>query len=94
MANRGHFTVRPFLMRTRVHFDGDMRQPGKTVEPMLVDGGGLRRIGDDRRHHRGVAGTELPHMQVGQTVAADFDGPKDEVAALTAFCDKAKASSV
>ena len=69
-------------MRTRIHFDGDMRQPGKPIEPLLVDCRGLWGVGDDRGDHRGVARTHLPDMQVGDPVAADLDALANAVRKL------------
>jgi L-threonate 2-dehydrogenase len=53
----------------------------------------MEEIADFIGQDRPGAGFYLAAADLYQKIAADFDGPKDEVAALTAFCDRAKASS-
>src|SRR5580704_183945 len=60
-------------VNTLIDFDGHMRKSGEALEPLLVDRRRLRRIGNDRGDHGGVAGAELPKMQIGEAISIGLD---------------------
>ena len=64
-------------MRTVIDLDGHVGESGEILEPLLVSRRRLRRIGNDRHDHGGMAGTDLPEMQIGQPVATGLDALAD-----------------
>src|ERR1700728_120616 len=65
------------LRRASVYFDGDMREPAQAFEPLFVDRGRLRPIGNNGCDHRGMARAKLPEMEIDDPVAVGFDSLAD-----------------
>src|SRR5512144_2990087 len=77
MAGRSRRLVST-LGPARLDLDGDVAEACDPVEPLLVDGRGLRPIGDDGDDGGAVPWADLPKMQVGNAVPVDLQALANE----------------